>query len=401
MMLVVVAREDRGVRRDPPPVRARGRRRRRRSTSCSASSRPRCSRATPRARSRARASPPRSPTPSVAGQGHAVLRDARPALDLPPGLARLLAAPADLGLGQLRPRRVGALRPRARPRAGEEPRGRGARTGWPSCRACGSTTRASTTACRSTTAPRSSRCWPSARVAGPDRQQYTYYPDCADVPGVVRRRDQRPVVHDLGRRAARLGRRRGRALRARRRRRRAQPLREGPQAAVHVQLGRHHAPGRRRRHASSRRDDTSAAPTFTVAGPSHRSRRCPASPARSTLYIDDEKVGEGEIVTQPGYFCLVGDGICVGRDSASPVTPDYTAPYRVHRRHHRQGRRRRERRGVRRRRGEGDVLVREGLSTATECARCGAWATTSTWSRAARRADVQGHWSMGELARPT
>ncbi len=26
-------------------------------------------------------------------------------------------------------------------------------------------------------------------------------------------------------------------------------------------------------------------------------------------------------------FCLVGDGICVGRDSASPVTADYTAPF--------------------------------------------------------------------------
>ena len=47
-----------------------------------------------------------------------------------------------------------------------------------------------------------------------------------------------------------------------------------------------------------------------------------------TLYIDDQQVGSGEIVTQPGYFCLVGDGICVGRDSASPVTPDYTAPFR-------------------------------------------------------------------------
>jgi arylsulfatase len=46
-----------------------------------------------------------------------------------------------------------------------------------------------------------------------------------------------------------------------------------------------------------------------------------------TLYADSQKVGEGEIVTQPGNFCLVGDGICVGRDSASPVTPEYTAPF--------------------------------------------------------------------------
>ncbi len=33
------------------------------------------------------------------------------------------------------------------------------------------------------------------------------------------------------------------------------------------------------------------------------------------------------IVNRPGYFCLVGDGICVGRDSASPVTPDDASPF--------------------------------------------------------------------------
>ena len=38
-------------------------------------------------------------------------------------------------------------------------------------------------------------------------------------------------------------------------------------------------------------------------------------------------MGSGEIVTQPGLFCAVGDGLCVGRDDASPVTPAYTAPY--------------------------------------------------------------------------
>jgi hypothetical protein len=46
-----------------------------------------------------------------------------------------------------------------------------------------------------------------------------------------------------------------------------------------------------------------------------------------SLYIDNEPVGKGDIVAQPGAFCLVGDGICVGRDSASPVTPDYEAPF--------------------------------------------------------------------------
>jgi arylsulfatase A-like enzyme len=57
----------------------------------------------------------------------------------------------------------------------------------------------------------------------------------------------------------------------------------------------------------------------------------PAMPgARGTLslYIDGDAVGSGEIVTQPGLFCAVGDGLCVGRDDASPVTPAYKAPYR-------------------------------------------------------------------------
>lgn len=47
-----------------------------------------------------------------------------------------------------------------------------------------------------------------------------------------------------------------------------------------------------------------------------------------TLYVDDQEIGRGDIVTQPGAFCLVGDGICVGRDDASAVTPDYVAPFR-------------------------------------------------------------------------
>jgi arylsulfatase len=46
-----------------------------------------------------------------------------------------------------------------------------------------------------------------------------------------------------------------------------------------------------------------------------------------TLYVDTEPVADAEIMTQPGFFCLCGDGICVGRDSGSPVTADYTAPF--------------------------------------------------------------------------
>ncbi len=46
-----------------------------------------------------------------------------------------------------------------------------------------------------------------------------------------------------------------------------------------------------------------------------------------TLYVDTEPVGKAEIMTQPGNFSLTGDGLCVGRDSASPVSPDYSAPF--------------------------------------------------------------------------
>ena len=48
-----------------------------------------------------------------------------------------------------------------------------------------------------------------------------------------------------------------------------------------------------------------------------------------SLFIDDEKVGEGQIMTQPGNFSLVGEGLNVGKDPAEPVTDDYsgTSPY--------------------------------------------------------------------------
>ena len=54
----------------------------------------------------------------------------------------------------------------------------------------------------------------------------------------------------------------------------------------------------------------------------------PGARGTLTLYIDGDVVGSSEIVTQPGLFCAVGDGLCVGRDDASPVTPAYSAPYR-------------------------------------------------------------------------
>src|SRR5262249_61086509 len=42
-----------------------------------------------------------------------------------------------------------------------------------------------------------------------------------------------------------------------------------------------------------------------------------------SLFIGDEKVGEGRIMTQPGNFSLAGEGLNVGKDPAEPVTDDY------------------------------------------------------------------------------
>ena len=65
---------------------------------------------------------------------------------------------------------------------------------------------------------------------------------------------------------------------------------------------------------------------FVGAGPSS-DPAMPGTAGTLTLYVDDQQVGSADIVTQPGYFCLTGDGICVGRDSASAVTPEYEAPF--------------------------------------------------------------------------
>ena len=48
-----------------------------------------------------------------------------------------------------------------------------------------------------------------------------------------------------------------------------------------------------------------------------------------SLFIDDELVGQGRIMTQPGNFSLVGEGLNVGKDPAEPITDDYagTSPF--------------------------------------------------------------------------
>ncbi|MEW1905827.1 hypothetical protein [Streptomyces sp. NPDC086147] len=53
----------------------------------------------------------------------------------------------------------------------------------------------------------------------------------------------------------------------------------------------------------------------------------PCAVGTLTLYMDDQEVGGKDITTQPGSFCAVRDGFCVGRDGASPVTPDRQGPF--------------------------------------------------------------------------
>jgi arylsulfatase len=46
----------------------------------------------------------------------------------------------------------------------------------------------------------------------------------------------------------------------------------------------------------------------------------------TTLYIDDKPVGNGPMRAQVGKFTLAGDGLCVGFDSADPVSTQYQHP---------------------------------------------------------------------------
>ena len=120
--------------------------------------------------------------PDRAREADAVLRDARAALDLPRGLARLHRAPADRGWGKFEHDEWELYdlehdRAQSKNVAADQP---GAARGDEGV--CGSTTPASTTGCRSTTAPRSSRCSAERPRGGPDRSSTTYYPDAADVP---------------------------------------------------------------------------------------------------------------------------------------------------------------------------------------------------------------------------
>jgi arylsulfatase len=78
-------------------------------------------------------------------------------------------------------------------------------------------------------------------------------------------------------------------------------------------------------------ESTEKVPTGTVVLAASFEKEGDAMPTQGTLslYIDDRKVGEGSITTQPGKFSLAGEGLNVGKDGGEPVTDDYpgTAPW--------------------------------------------------------------------------
>ena len=161
---------------------------------------------------------------------------------------------------------------------------------------------------------------------GPDRPQYTYYPDAADVPEVagvsivgrsytiatgvsVDSADAEGVLYAHG------GVMGGHSL--------------------YVKDHRLHYAfnwvGTHLQHIAADKEITTGSHVFTaefVATGPNDDPEMPGFMGTVTLYSDDQAVGSDAIVTQPGPFCEVGEGICVGRDSASAVTPDYTAPFR-------------------------------------------------------------------------
>jgi arylsulfatase len=47
---------------------------------------------------------------------------------------------------------------------------------------------------------------------------------------------------------------------------------------------------------------------------------------KTTLYVNDKIVAQGDMKTQLGKFTLSGDGLCIGRDSGDAVSEEYKSP---------------------------------------------------------------------------
>ncbi|HEY8526946.1 MAG TPA: sulfatase-like hydrolase/transferase [Acidimicrobiales bacterium] len=162
-------------------------------------------------------------------------------------------------------------------------------------------------------------------VAAAPRTRYVYYPDCAEVPEAVAVAIQgrsytiaAGVQLDVGEAEGVLfahgGVAGGHAL----------YLQDRRLHYVYSWLGSH------LQKVSADREVTPGRHVFTaefrMVGPSD-DPSMPGFVGELTLYLDDQPAGKQTVTTQPGKFNMVGEGLCVGRDSASPVTPDYDAPF--------------------------------------------------------------------------
>ncbi|HKQ24904.1 MAG TPA: arylsulfatase [Burkholderiales bacterium] len=48
---------------------------------------------------------------------------------------------------------------------------------------------------------------------------------------------------------------------------------------------------------------------------------------KMTLYVDDKPAGSADFRTQSGHYAICGEGLCVGYDSADPVSREYTTKF--------------------------------------------------------------------------
>jgi arylsulfatase len=163
---------------------------------------------------------------------------------------------------------------------------------------------------------------PTRPQVAPSRDQYIYYPDTAEVPESaavnIRNRsysiavevdlDAADAAGVLFSHGARFG---GHSL----------YLKDGKLKYVYNFVGL----------KEQMVESTKTVPTGSAILSASFVREGDAMPTKGTLslFINDEKVGEGTISTQPGNFSLVGEGLNVGKDPGEPVTDDYVGerPY--------------------------------------------------------------------------
>ena len=163
---------------------------------------------------------------------------------------------------------------------------------------------------------------PTRPQVSPTRDRYVYYPDTAEVPetaavnvrnrsysiAVEARVDSEDAAGVLFSHGARFG---GHAL----------YVKDGKLKYVYNFVGS----------KEQVVESTDGVPTGDVILGASFVREGDSMPTTGTLslFVNDAKVGEGTIMTQPGNFSLVGEGLNVGRDPAEPVTSDYSgaSPY--------------------------------------------------------------------------